>query len=1514
MNYFKENLQNKRVQSEFTPATPIENNEDTNNTLILENRFALERELAEDGANNDAISGLAVSLGVELGGGLYLSHKLHKAKNISRTLKALQVARAVKTGSAAAVVAPEVGSTIAGIVGFVGAEAAIWGISNLAGQKIRQSFGIQDNMSAGEAMAASLFGVGILTSKATTIGQKVFNLTDGAGKLGAFRKMRTVGANFVSGASIGIAESTMRQSVQIMLNERESYDKYDYVLSGLIGGGLNTLIGALTASGAKGDEFIAEAQNRSLESLKKQKEQLLSQGKNKQARRIQEAIEVVEDFKAKLDAKNVNDENLKNKSTFEQEDPRGSPVPVDDPPKPTIKKPIVEEKFESKSKKDIEEEPDIPTEDAAPEPDIVSDRRKVIEDLRNRFSDLTNSGYSSKEIVTEIIPNFSREVAPLREELLSEFNRQYKKITRTLGKKNATIEDVELDELLQTMDDFIAFNDVRLSVETGAGRALLGFQGGAETYAFTGLSERAIREQELLMRIQDNMQALKKNSVLDPDLEKIKKDFDNVKPDTKNKFKQRQEPRLSEEEFSNKSYKELQTLAKERGIKANQKKDILVKELAKKNKQVSEEVKISRSVTTKIKKLEKALNSERNRVVALFDTPLNKKQKTAFEKQKEKALNSNPVIQDLQSRLSYYQSLQKQLLVEEKLKKELAQRSKLEGEGTISDLKDDIKNQKIKSELNETPSSIKELRKKIADSKKRVRDRIREIENAEGDMRYAELMRDLENWHYRALDTEHGISWTKFGRSVREARRMALIDQLPSVLAGVPAGLGRLVVKDVIRPLAEYAPDVKRFGLSKANQMFLGNYEGTFQSLLNWTGTGLAFARSFKEGELVTTHARNKFDERPDVQTSIRTMKNINAKKARQYAENRRRASIRFAQKAFSFENWGDGFWAVMSLGVRGIGAVDEIFRRQVVRGRIHANARKRAIIAHPDDVAAQKEHFKEEMKRTWVRDDGLEVLDDYRNHQNQVNSMNRDLFFAAQGENLDNDTFYRDAGEQLITAIKKVHNMDNLAGFGVDMFLPYVAVPVRTAYLGGKLAFSPLLLARGTVANPYNAKLQKLQKRLSNNQHNLREAELDLKESINKYGKDNREAKRIQKDVDRYRDEIRQGKQQLELVEDRKTHYTYESYVDFATGAALFGMGATMAANGMATGSLNFLDKSQQEKNGLRPFHGLGMDYIAAAPWALPFALGADMGMYQSIVNTEERYGVSIMKDNKSRIDAVFSMLEEIAKQVPLLEGVETAMTLLKSGDEARAKQLTKLAQSYIPIPAFVRKAVKALNDDNTIADLKGGTFMQKQAYYFLGMKPVNVQMDYFGFPKERPTERLNYLVMRQIPKTDIKFETEFDKILAGDLYNDIKAKPSVFYGVGLQEFITDEGVTLNTEFNRKLRDFKLVLGGKKITLKTAIERKINSRKWKTLYKGSKVIKYDEITGAYSNLALKELNKIIRTYHRELAKELFSDSKFTSQFVNKKEQKLNVLLEQRQNQLQSQGGNIRTLRELLKF
>jgi hypothetical protein len=1496
MSYFKE----YGKEDIFTPEkVDIQTQGAPSNSTSLTNRLALESGLQETVSNSNAITGMALSLGVELGGGLLMSHKLNKAKNISRSLKALQVAKAVKTGSAAAVLAPDPVSTVIGIGGFIAAEAAIWGVSNLAGQAIRQSYGIQDGMSAGEAMAASVFGVGIVASKTTQVGQKIFGLTDGAGKLGAFKKTRAVGANMVSGAAIGVAESTMRQSIQIMLNERESYDKYDYLMSALIGGGANTLIGALTSTGAKGDEFIAEARDRSIESLKKQRDELIGQGKNKQARRTQEAIEVIEDFKNKLDAKNTNEQKISEKANFNQKDPRGAPEPVDDP---VVTQPK-------------EEQIEIPLEDTAkPDQNPLSNRRQKIEELREKFTNLSANGKSSKEIVEEVIPNFSREVAPLRDELQSEFNRKYKSLTRNLRKKKGEPILSEVEDLLETMDDLIAFNDVRLSVETGAGRALLGFQDGAKRYAFTGLSERAVREQELLLRMKDNMERLKQRRVLDDDLVNVKKKYDDTAQDVKSDFKERQEDFKPREAFASKTYKELQVLAKEKGIKANQKKETLIDELANRSQKVRDEKDITRIVTAKIQKLQKALDSERVKVSSLYGSPLNTEQAKKFAKQKEKALASNPLVQDLETRIKYYKDLSKQAELESKLKEELAQRAELEGKGTVRDLKEDIAKQKRKKDLDESPDKIKELRQKIADSKKRVRDRIKDIENAEGDMRYAELMRDLEDWHYRALDTEHGISWTKFGRGVREARRMALIDQLPSVLAGVPTGLGRLLVKDVVRPPVEWVFDAFVYGLPKANQMFVGNLKGTFQSLLNWDGTGTAFVRSFREAELVTTHAKSKFDERPDVRTPLRTLKDINAIKVRKYAENARKATSRVAQKAFDFSNWGDGFWAVMSLGVRGIGSVDEVFRRQVIRGRIDANARKRAIIAHPNNKKAQQKHYEEELKRTWTRDDGLEVLDDYRNHQNVLNSMNRDLFFAAQGDNLDDATFHKDMGEEMISAIKKVHNTDTGFGFAVDMFLPYVSVPIRSAYLGGKLALAPALAVRGLVFNPYSGKLKKAQKILTDNQVQLRKAEGDLEVSIKKYGKDNIEAKRIEKDIKRYKDESRQKAQELEIIKDRKMHYSYESMVDTTTGFALFGMGATMGANGMATGSLNFMTRDQQEKNGLRPFHGFGSDYVAAAPWALPFALGADLGLYQNIVNTEERYGVSIIKRGSTRLDAVIATINEITEQVPLFEGVETLTTIVKSSPEARSRQMIKLIQSYFPLPAFVRKVAKAMNDDETVADLKGGTFMQRQAYYFLGMKPVNVEMDYFGFPKQRPTERLQYLVMRQLPKKQLKLETEFDKIVASDLYDDLQAKPQSFYGVRLHDYITDEGVTLNTEFNRRLREFRHRSGGKKVTLKEAIERKISSRKWQNMYTGDDAVKYDEITGKYKNVALQELNKIIREFHRELAKELFADQQFTSQFVNKKEQRLSNLLEARETQLIQEGGNIQPLRELLKF
>ena len=1502
----------KTAEEQFKSSSTQQSNTNNNLSLGLAEQ-QLQADLNDELSTSNAITGMAASLGVEIGGGLLGSHVLHKAKNADRVVSALKKAKMVKNVSVAGVVTPELSTTALGIAGFAASEMAIWGISNFAGQTIRQAYGIQDHYSAGEGLAASLFGAGIVTAKATQAGQKIFKLSGGLGKNGAWKNMRTIGANFASGAAIGIAESTVRQTVQIMLNERESYDKYDYILSGLIGGGANTLIGALTQSGLKGEEFITEANKRSIQSLQRQKAELLRKGKDRKAARLQESIDVITDFQNKLDAQKTDADKLVEKSEFKQEDPRGAPEvkdePVVEPKKPVVDETVEEPKKKKEEVKDTEEKPIDDTLDEEPELRPLTERRAKIEELKNKFNNFNSSGYSPNELVETILPDFNRQAVPIRDELHAEFNRKYKSIIRNFNKTGEPIQS-ELDDLLRTMDDMQAFNEVRLSLETGAGRSLLGFKGGAEKYAFTGLSERAIREQELIMRLKDNMERLKQRRVLDPDLQKVKDDFDNVKSDAVTDFKERQEPFQPKEQFAKKTYKELQKLAKDKGIKANQKKDVLINELADRNQAVVEEKSIVRTVRKKIKKLEEQLDIERTKVSALFGTPLNDKQKSAFRKKLEEAIANNTTIQDLKTRTKYYKDIETQAKLEEQLKLELAERSKLEAEGSVGQLKDDVAKQKRKTELSDTPDSIKELRQKIADSKKRVRDKVTDLENAEFDLRYADMLRDLESWHYRALDTEMGFDYAKLGRGIREARRMALIDQLPSVLAGVPTGLGRLLVKDVVRPFVEFIPDSKHFGMSKASQMFRANFEGTFQSLINWEGTGIAFGRSFREAELVTTHAKNRFDDRVDTDQPLRTLKNLNAQKVRKYAEDKRKAVTRFADRAFDFTNLQDGFWSVLSLGVRGIGSVDEIFRRQVIRGRIHSNAKKRAIIAHPNDKIAQDKHFKEEMQRTWVRDDGLEVLDDYKNHQNVLNSMNRDLFFAAQGDHLEDDLFHRDMAERMISGIKKVHNGDDMLGFVTDMFLPYVSVPIRGAYLGGKLAVSPAMWIRGKFGNPYMDRIKKRNGELKGLMADERRIQDNLEAEKSERGK-----KIYEKDLSRTRDLIRQKNEELNLLDNRATHYKYESYVDSVTGLALYGLGYSMASNGMATGALNFMTRDQQEKNKLKPFHGMGADYVAAAPWALPFALGADVGLYYSIVAQEERTGVSILKEGTTIMDSLLATINRVTEEVPLFEGIETLTSLVKSGPEARVRQFTKLAQSYIPLPAFVRKVAKAVNDDTTIADLKGGTWGQRQAYYFLGIKPVNLKMDYFGFPEQKPTERVQYLIMRQIPKATHEFNNEFERLLAGDIYDDIAAKPQSFYGVKLHNFINDEGVTLNTAFNRELRHFKFKYkNGKRVTLKEAVERKMATKKWHNLYNSQDVVKYDELTGKYQNTALKEINSIIQAYHRELAKKLFEDRTFTHQFINKNDRHLDELLLSREEQLTTQGGVVKPLKELLNF
>jgi len=128
------------------------------------------------------ITGTLLGVGGELGLGIGLSRQLHKSQ---KYLKWINGARRL---SMAGIVTPEPTTTAAGVLGLVASEAAIWGFSNFVGQQIRKDFGLQDEYSIGEGIAASVFGVGIVTKTA----DKLFKLGPGLGAANANRYYRRV--------------------------------------------------------------------------------------------------------------------------------------------------------------------------------------------------------------------------------------------------------------------------------------------------------------------------------------------------------------------------------------------------------------------------------------------------------------------------------------------------------------------------------------------------------------------------------------------------------------------------------------------------------------------------------------------------------------------------------------------------------------------------------------------------------------------------------------------------------------------------------------------------------------------------------------------------------------------------------------------------------------------------------------------------------------------------------------------------------------------------------------------------------------------------------------------------------------------------------------------------------------------------------------------------------------------------------------------------------------------------
>lgn len=1440
-----------------TRPEPIQETEVVTPTIapeVLEARQIAEQELS----TGQHITGTALGVSAELGVGLALTHKLHRSQ------KYLQWLNNAKRVSTVGIIAPEPTTTIGGVVGLAASEAAIWATSNFIGQKIRQAYGLQDKVSGGEMIAASVFGVGLVTKAA----DKVFRLGPGIGAANAWKGREALvnGAKtFVSGSALGLAESAMRQEIEAQLNGKDR-DEYDYLFSSLAGGTFNSLFSVWSRTGKWGRGKAAEAAENAKARLGKDivdlKERLKKLGSGRVGRgsqfKIKKEIATLEQSKELIDD-SINEIKTADEALSKQET---NPKEVEDIDEPLIKKEggVIEEAepeledfdLEFKPKPKVEEpvteggpSKDIPEEPTLEEPELPrfvdDEREEAFEVLRSRLSKMSKD-------------NMSQESALIEREAKKIYNRTYTNLNNQLRKLSKNADDIEaLETMLSEVQFFRKLNtEVKDIVETTGGRILQAARRDADKYRWLSkYSYRSRLEDAALGKLEISLEAKLGRTVIaeDADIKNLFDDFVKIKP------------RIKE---AGKAIDKKVT----RRAKARKKKEVT---------ELQKAERLKKAVQTKLTKLQKELDELRTR----FGDDIALEEAAAKVKKKKP---KDPKQKDLEDRIKYYKEVEAEVAKIEQLEANLARVADIEARGVISELRAEVA---PKPKGPTKPSKVKELQKKIADSKKRMKQKLTDLDRtvvAEAkEKQNARLYADMEQAFFAALEADVATKGTKFIRGVKQARQMALIDQLPSVFAGVPTGIGA-GFKQFFRIPATWLSSLPQ-GMPIANKMAQIEAASAFKMLTDLNGLGESMRRTFAENISATDRRAGRLSDEISTVGLPRGEHGLIAKAARD-AKRRAESVDNVAKSLGDFVIMGK-FHQILSLGVRGIQTVDDVFKRQIIKSRIYSESNKKALLEFPNDPAKQKQKAEELYNSAWVDSDGLEVLNDTHEFMDEVNQVREELLFAGNTDDLED--VYVNSSEQLINKLKDLSNDDGLLGFGINAFLPYIGVPIRAVYRGARLVAAPAKRSLGLLeVSPFE-----LPKRIgeTSNPYNkiIRNLELEMDVVKKQLGKS---------DLD---DAAKAGfQEEFNLLDDRlknafvrRAKYNNELLTDALIATAIGAIGYLGATSGSVTGSLAWMTVDQRKKTGMESFKAFGSDYSAALPWSFPLAFMADWAAFERVKEIEEREGIKILTKDQNRWSVLKQSLIQLSKAMPLAEGVKNFEEIVGGEGEVLTSAFTRLVASYVPVPAQARKIVQAYEaeGDAAIADLRGGTFYDRVMYSVLGIAPLNKKTDLLGNDLVSNKTWVTEAIVRQAPRRQ-KQRSDFEKIVAADTHANIRRKPATLYpGIRMTEFRNSDGMTLSYAFDRRLRDTQVRIRGKKQYLEDAIYDLIYSNRWnKKFDKG--FIASETNPDVLVNEGLVDLSSLLQKFYKQTQKDMLKDPSVLDDFINKEDVPLFDIIE----------------------
>lgn len=1513
------------------------------------------------------LEGTAKSIGVELGTGISLQYGMQYLLNKYRP--AMKFLRGASHVSKLGIVAPEAGSTVAGTIGLIGTEALIWGFSNFLGQAVRKSYGIQKEFSAGEAIAASVFGTTFVFDKVNkgvfALGRPAIGKETWKGRELVVNGVKT----FVSGAALGMAESALRQSTQLLLNERDNFDEYDLLLSGGIGGtmntGMNTLFTAWSKTGKWGRGQAEKAVRNAKESFAQQKTELNKQidaskkplpdsikyswggnyaqaGKDagldialKQLRDIENAEAIIDDA--------LNGLIKANEAISAREK---NPVPL---------------------KKDVE--PDVPTPPKTPTKETPSDPDDdELNALIKRWESIDSETVSNEGV------RIHREAERFSE-------RTHRRLGENLVALSKNEDNTEaVGNALDAVVTLRKLNSKLLDLsKTAGGRLVQGSRRDSNRYNWEGkFSQRALKEDEALNKLENSLRE-RLDGGEETDLSKLMKDYLGVKPEVekagKKLGKKKPVKELTPEQAAKKSAKEKETLKKkleklqkrfgddaklkpkdapkkkeadaeiedlkarikfheanerdairlgerlkererllavETGPLGAQRAEVSkkptgpkkapgrleqveadiaflkknmrnrVQEIDKAAKEMTPEFqaeKIRKAYEAKVNRLEKELNQRRERFGDLEQA----RAKAGMPK-----LPEDPKIKDLEDRIKFYRDAEAEALKVVELEKELARVAEVEGRGIMGELRAETT---PKPKGPTKPSRSNELRKKIQQSKARMKKRVADIDKAQAEINAAQQRMEIYgNYreHFDAALNKDGINViSQFFNGIQLARQLALIDQLPSVFAGLGTNF-LATFKQFFRPVGGFLANVtlNQTGMTTAIRYAQADLFGAMKMLTDLKGLGTAVKRTFQQNVGVTTQTVGKFSDEVS-QTAL--PRGEAALIAKAWNDSKRQAEA-VTNLGTIFGRWinSRNFWHILSFGVRGIQSVDEVFKRQIIKGRMWSEATKNGIRQFPNDPAKAEKYAKELYESAWRDNDGLAVLDDVSNFYDEINQVNEELLFASNVDRVED--VYEPFSEAIIRTLNKLSDTTNIEtsqilGNLIRAFMVYIGVPIRGAYRLGHYSLPFMGVLKATVANPYSSKI----KRFSNQ---LKAAQDSLRKETN---------------PDRIKgleDAIQELTEKVETATARRAKYNSEALTDLMVGTGLFATGYLAATEGGMTGGLSWMTDDQKENNKLKPYDALGVNYVANMPWSGPLALGADMAVWDEMKKSEDDSGLPILQKDQDRITVMRSSITSLLAEQPLTAGYKTGKELATGTDEMVKNATAKLLSSYIPIPAQVRKITQTVTSDGTVDDLRGATFYERVAYHTLGTGPANKKTDRLGEPEQSPRTFLTQNITRLAPQKEV-VRTKLDEVLATDNYQQVSGKPTTLApGIKMTEWRNEDGLTLEYAFSLKLREIRI--GNQ--TISEAVDKLLESKSFKRRFE-KPLTQTDD--GRFQNEGLKMLNDELRKYYNRTKKEILKDERFMSSFVDKDDRNLLELYEQIGVKLDI-GGKPKSVFELL--